>query len=423
MNAAVSRSERRAFVAGLRSSRSILIFILILFALAPLALAAFQLRAEISAMDVMNRMTFGFGVLGLTMMILSLIPYAEIPWVAGRFSPSGAPLIGKVFGFIGAMLASSHLALMFSHLPNAVRILPNWGLNFSATPSVIAALSVLGVIMLLNLVLDAYRGGFFAVLRIVRFWMTLIAILFIALQAFYAEPSFLPRALFILWACYLAVALLFAFSVAVILPFRSRGYEVTEVEKIAENGVEVTLTQTTEQGSNVRPGQSVGIAFGTNPFASKPLYYVSAVEENAIRVAIASGNNIPRIGSKALVGTTHGLFRMDRLGHEGFIFIVNGYGIAPAMAAIRTLAAKNDRRSVYLLHGDVSNWFEDELNQLKECMKLMVAKVDGTAAIGFIGKANPDRLDVYVCADGDLKKSARTMVKALKIPASNQWFE
>lgn len=423
MNAAVNRSERRAFVAGLRSSRSILIFVLVLFALAPLALTVFQLRAELSSMDEMRVLTLGIGVLGLTLMIFSLVPFAEIPWIAGRFSPSGASRIGKIFGFFGAAFALGHVALRTSQLPSVIQVLPKWGVSFLPTPSFIGTLSVLGVILLLNLVLDVYRGGIFAVLRFMRFWLTLIAILFAALQAFHAETGVLPRALFIFWACYLFCALFTAFILAVILPFRSSCYEVTEAAKIAENGVEVTLTLRSGRGTAVRPGQSVGIAFGTNPFASKPLYYVSAVEENGIRIAIASGNEIPRIGTKVLAGTIHGLFRMDRLGHEGFIFIVNGYGIAPAMAVIRSLAEKNDRRSVYLLHGDVSNWFEDELNQLKERMKLTVMRVEGAAAVGFIGKANPDRLDVYVCAGGELKKAAHSMIKALKIPASNQWIE
>ena len=112
MNAAVNRSERRAFVAALRSSRTFFIVGLVLVALLPMAAALITLRSGsgLGAARIAARLC---GVLGLSLLTLSLVPFADLPCVARRFNPREAALMDRTVGLLGSILAAAHLILKF----------------------------------------------------------------------------------------------------------------------------------------------------------------------------------------------------------------------------------------------------------------------------------------------------------------------
>ena len=216
----------------------------------------------------------------------------------------------------------------------------------------------------------------------------------------------------------------------VILPLRSARYEISELVEIGADAVEATFVRKSGHAV-VLPGQSVGLALNGGAFSGKPLFYVSGVgKDGTLRAAFPGGRDSLRVGTKAAVGIAHGNFRLDRLGADGFVFIVDGYGIAAAIASLRTLAERRDTRKLTLIYradSETAVWFAEELTRLEERLKLTVVRSIGepisAESIRRVYPRERDRYDVFVCGSKPLRKAAGNAFRALKVPARNQWFE
>lgn len=429
MNAAVNRSERRAFVAALRSSRTFFIVGLVLVALLPMAAALITLRSGsgLGAARIAARLC---GVLGLSLLTLSLVPFADLPCVARRFNPREAALLDRTVGLLGSILAAAHLILKFRQLPEVVRVLPADRGGLLPTPTFVAMAAALAVLAVLWLTADPWRGGIHSALRIGRFWLTAAIVAFAFAQAYFAEAAARSPLVFYLWDALLLAAAIGAAVGGVVLPLRSARYEVSEIAEIGADAVETTFVRRTGH-AGVLPGQSVGLALNGGAFSGKPLFYVSGVgKDGTLCAAFPGGRDSLRVGTKAAVGIAHGNFRLDRLGADGFVFIVDGYGIAAAIASLRTLAERRDPRRltlVYRADSETAVWFAGELARLEERLKLTVVRLIGepisAESIRRVYPRERDRYDVFVCGSKPLRKAARDAFKMLKVPAANQWFE
>ena len=429
MNAAVNRSERRAFVAALRSSRTFFIAGLVLAALLPTGAALFTLRSGVGldAGWIAARLC---GVMGLSLLTLSLVPFADLPCVAGRFNPREAASIDRAVGLTGLTFAAAHLLLKFRQLPEIVHVLPAERGGLLPGPTFVAIAGALAVLAVLRLTADPWRGGIHSALRIGRFWLTAAVVAFALAQAYFAEAPDLSPVVFWLWGALLLAAVMGVAVGGVILPLRSARYEISELVEIGADAVEATFVRKSGHAV-VLPGQSVGLALNGGAFSGKPLFYVSGVgKDGTLRAAFPGGRDSLRVGTKAAVGIAHGNFRLDRLGADGFVFIVDGYGIAAAIASLRTLAERRDPRKLTLIYraeSETAVWFAEELTRLEERLKLTVVRSIGepisAESIRRVYPRERDRYDVFVCGSKPLRKAAGNAFKALKIPARNQWFE
>lgn len=434
MNAAINRSERRAFVAQFRTRRTLRILCLVVFALLPFVTALIFTVFGASGRDAAETLRIVAlldGVIGLPLLTLSLIPFTKMPSLANLFTAYGLARTERFFGLSGVIFCLIHLCLSFRRLPDVIRIVPEIGANFVPAASFAVAIVLLIALALLWFLVDPWRGGLCPLLRAVRFWLTALIVVFALLQLVHLTETRLPRVVLYELVVLLALALVVSVFSVFVTPLRhARRFEVVSVEPLGADAVEATLEAKSERSAaEYQPGQSVGVAFGGGTFSAKPLFFLSDVAANQVRIAFPSQDGKTALDGKVKPGTEatldfgRGIFDMRRLGTDGFVFIVDGFGISAAVSMLRALAEKRDRRDVMLVIGEsasASGWFQEELRDLKERLRLNVVKFEG--AVALIGE-NLGRYDYFVCGSKSLRKDVKRMLKGSKIPTANQWYE
>lgn len=432
MNAAINRSERRAFVAQFRTRRTLRILCLVVFALLPFATALiFTVSGVSDAVETLRIAALLSGVIGLPLLTLSLVPFTKMPSLANLFTASGLARTERFFGLSGVVLCLGHLCLSFRRLPDAVRIVPVIGANFDPVASFAVAVVLLIVLALLWLLVDPWRGGLCALLRALRFCLTALTVVFALLQLVHLTETRLPRVVLYELIVLLVLALIVSFFSVFAMPLRhARRFEVVSVEPLGADAVEATFeAESGRSAADYLPGQSAGVGLGGGTFSAKPLFYLSDISGNRVRIAFPSEDGKTALGGKVRAGAAatldfgRGIFDMRRLGPDGFVFIVDGFGIAAAVAMLRALAEKRDRRDVTLFIGEsasAAGWFQEELRDLEERLRLKVVKFEG--AVALIGE-NLGRYDYFVCGSKSLRKDVKRALKGLKIPTANQWYE
>ena len=432
MNAAINRSERRAFVAQFRTRRTLRILCLVVFALLPFATALiFTVSGVSDAVETLRIAALLSGVIGLPLLTLSLVPFTKMPSLANLFTASGLARTERFFGLSGVVLCLVHLCLSFRRLPDAVRIVPEIGANFVPASSFAVAVVLLIVLALLWLLVDPWRGGLCALLRALRFWLTALTVVFALLQLVHLTETRLPHVVLYELIVLLVLALIVSVFSVFAAPLRhARRFEVVSVEPLGADAVEATFeAESGRSAADYLPGQSAGVGLGGGTFSAKPLFYLSDISGNRVRIAFPSEDGKTALGGKVRAGAAatldfgRGIFDMRRLGPDGFVFIVDGFGIAAAVAMLRALAEKRDRRDVTLFIGEsasAAGWFQEELRDLEERLRLKVVKFEG--AVALIGE-NLGRYDYFVCGSKSLRKDVKRALKGLKIPTANQWYE
>ncbi len=86
-----------------------------------------------------------------------------------------------------------------------------------------------------------------------------------------------------------------------------------------------------------------------------------------------------KAGEVAYLDGPYGVFTVDRYPQAmGFVFIAGGIGMAPIMSMLRTLADRNEQRSLLLIYGN-KRWedimFKAELRTLQTRLNLRVVHV------------------------------------------------
>lgn len=436
MNAAINRSERRAFVAQFRTRRLFCTVCLVLLALLPFltALGAVLFKPGNPGVAVPLRIAAVLcGVCGLSLLTLSLIPFLRLPSLAKTFTVAELKRTERFLGFGGVVLCLISLGLSFQKLPGVLRIPPSF--EMPLIPEVTLAIGIVALLAigLLWEFVHPLRGGMCRFMRAVRFWLTALAVGFTLLQLIHSPETLLPEAVLYELAALSVIALLTAAYSSFLTPLEhTLQYEIISVEPIGSDAVEVTFERESERPvTDYLPGQSVGVSFSGGTYSVKPINYLSAAAGNQLRIVFPSKDGttaldgVGKPGDEATFGFGRGTFDYRRLGTDGFVLIVDGFGISAAVAILRALAATRDRREVTLMIGAsemASGWFDEELNGLKERLRLKVAGGEGDVPLGLIGE-NLNRFDYFVCGSKSLIAEARKALKAAKIPSTNQWYE
>ena len=142
-------------------------------------------------------------------------------------------------------------------------------------------------------------------------------------------------------------------------------------------------------------------------------------------------------GEIAFLDAPYGAFSIDRQPDaRGSIFIAGGIGAAPVMSMLRTLADREDARTLVFFYGN-RVWervaFREELDALSRRLNLRLVHVlreapperEGRFEAGFVTQEVLERhlpaerrdFDYYVCGPTPMTRSVERSLAALGVPA------
>ena len=222
---------------------------------------------------------------------------------------------------------------------------------------------------------------------------------------------------------------------------QGRPYHLVGIEREHGNVTTVHLEADGHDGIPLAPGQFAWLRLGGHPYSINEHPFSlssSAVDPRHPSFSIkASGDYTSTIGalpvgSRVLVDGPHGAWE-PALPDRGFLLIVGGIGVTPAMSIIRTLADMGDSRPIDLIYG-ARTWndvtFRDELAELAERISLRITYVLSEPDAGWAGNAGyithellahtlPEDAavrNVMVCGPPMMMKSVTEALRSLAIP-------
>lgn len=250
-----------------------------------------------------------------------------------------------------------------------------------------------------------------------------------------------------LWAMYGAFWLGVIGYVRLVRPWRvaRRPWRVMAVRP--ERGHVHTLVLEPEDGMGLQfaPGQFAWLTLRASPYAMRehPFSIASSAQRcDRIEVSIKNLGDFTstigtvRTGEVAWVDAPYGTFGVDlRPEAEGYVFIVGGIGIAPALSMLRTLADRGDRRPLWMFYGNRA-WdrvaFREELGQLEQALPLHLVHIlqeppaDWRGERGLISEdlfarnlpPARARLEYFICGPTPMTHVAETALARLGVPVS-----
>jgi predicted ferric reductase len=247
------------------------------------------------------------------------------------------------------------------------------------------------------------------------------------------------------WIGYMAVWLALGVHVRVLKPWRllRRPYRVVDVRPERGHAWTLTLEPDGHTGLRFQPGQFAWLSLDTSPFRAgeHPFSFSGSAEvARALQFTIKElGDFTSTIGRTqpgdiAYVDGPFGVFTTDRHADApGFVFISGGVGIAPIMSMLRTLADREDKRQLLLIHG--SNRIEDvlfmeELAALRERLDLRVVHVIREPPTGWDGETGlitaevlrralperPDAMMYFLCGPEPMTDGVQHDLRQLGVP-------
>lgn len=248
-----------------------------------------------------------------------------------------------------------------------------------------------------------------------------------------------------LWAILAASWLGLVLYVRLVRPLRLRGrpYRVESIVPVAGRSWTLRLRPQSGPVIRYRAGQFAWLTLRASPLALRehPFSFSSCPESgDAVEFTIKElGDFTARIGQTqpgeiAYVDGPYGSFGIDHQADApGYVFIAGGVGIAPIFSLLRSLAARGERRPLWVFYGN-RNWdrvvFRDELAQLANALDLTVVHVLGEPPEGWAGERGfvtsdilgrhlpPTRsaLHYYVCGPTPMIRLAEQGLAALGVP-------
>jgi len=140
-------------------------------------------------------------------------------------------------------------------------------------------------------------------------------------------------------------------------------YRVQEVRPEAGDAVTLVLEPDGHEGiRRFKPGQFAWLTVGSHPFLLREHpFSIASAPEALPQVCFgikALGDFTSRLrdiapGETAYLDGPYGVFSVDSFPDAaGYVFIVGGIGVTPALSMLRSLAARGDRRPLWLFYGN-----------------------------------------------------------------------
>jgi predicted ferric reductase len=188
----------------------------------------------------------------------------------------------------------------------------------------------------------------------------------------------------------------------------ARPYRVAEIRPEAGNTWTLALEPAGHSGlRRFMPGQFAWLTLRRSPFfASEHPFSIASPPEMLPRVELgikALGDFTRSIGTlrpgeTAYLDGPYGVFSFERHNQApGFVGIVGGIGITPLISMLRSLAARGDRRPLWLFYANRNLQeavYREEIDRLAEHLNLTLIHVLEEAPEGWMGETGFIRKDV-----------------------------
>ncbi len=452
MNAAVNRSTRRAYLAQLRSRKILWLILFFAIVLFPTAVLVITNTRNGTWRNWQRDLASCFGMLGLSLMILSFIPITREKHITNTFNMDSVYKFHHAFSTAGFWLAVFHVVFLWINnlsIANLLNVFGNYPLYTKA-----------GTFALLQQQLLVFFSYFRKELRInYDFWKighSLLAVVMVVFGLIHILGVNYYTANPLIYGYYIVLVFLAACAIfwlrlnAAFIELQ-KPYKIVDVTVRNNATTEITLQfagNEKQQPISYRAGQIAWITVRRSPFSFRkhPFSIASSdLDQKKLSFAIRELGDFTstikdlKVGEKVYVEGGFGIFNINKLGDEGFVIIAGGIGIAPAMSIIRTMAARGDKRKVVLFYGSRdkdSIGFYEELNTLSGKMNLELVHVlentdDPKFEKGYVTTEvlerhfpkNRDRYDVFICGPEPMLKIIQKSMKAMKIPEENIWEE
>lgn len=345
-----------------------------------------------------RELSVALGFAGLSLMGLQFIPTARLPLLREVFPLDTLYAFHHRLSIAAFVLSLAHPVILFIQNPYTLRLL-----NLFTAPWRARA-AVVGTFLLLLLVLTSVKR--LALRLSYENWRLLhdilsagvvALILYHILKVNYYTSVPLQRWLWIALGCLWAGMILY---IRVIKPWQllKRPYRVVEVIRERGQTWSLILEPVGHPGVPFRAGQVAWLSIGHSPFRIEehPFSYASSADHpERTGFAIKElgdftsqiGNLKP--GTPVYIDGPYGTFDLDHHPQGNYVFIAGGIGSAPIMGMLRTLADRNDKRSLQFFYGNYS-WedviFREELELLKERLNLDLIHVIQEPHEGWTGE-------------------------------------
>lgn len=452
MNAAASRSARRAYINMLRTKQKILLSIFFLAVLFPVILIAISNTTNGTWRSWPRELGSFAGLLGLSLMILASVPINRLPPVTKAFNQDVVYTFHHKYTTAGFFFSAFHLATLWINNPGIGRYLN----VFKNYPFYMKSAVFTLVIAGLMVCFAHFRKEFHIDYDVWKFFHSIFAIAVVVFGLIHVFGVNYYTALpWIRWY-YIIITAFSGFSILwlrIVSPVRQLGkpYRIIEVNVMNNDATEIVLEFAGKPDQRPIPyhsGQVAWISVRQSPFSfSKHPFSITSDDTNQNRLSFAIrdlGNFTStvkdlNVGETVYVEGWFGIFDPYKLGNEGIVMIANGIGIAPVMGMLRSLASRKDKRRFVVFFGSrdrESILFYDELNEISKVLNLDVIHIleqtdDPAFEKGAITEEvlrshfpkSKDAFDVFVCGPLPMVTIVNKSLERMGIDKKNRWPE
>jgi predicted ferric reductase len=247
-----------------------------------------------------------------------------------------------------------------------------------------------------------------------------------------------------LWLAFVLVWLALIAYVRMLRPLQlaAKPYRVADVRDESDVVRTLVLEPDGHAGLEFEPGQFAWLTLRSSPFAMREHPFSiasSATDSQRLEFSIKERGPFTRMvanlkpGEQAYVDGPYGSFTTDRYPDaESFVFIAGGIGIAPIIGILRTLAARAERRALYLIYGNNllrRAVFRTELDALAQQLNLRVVHVIGEPPEDWQGERGlitkdllrkhlPNPLhgaEFFICGPNDMKRNVENVLRSFGV--------
>ncbi len=331
--------------------------------------------------------------LGYSGLVLTAMQFA----LTARFRRATAPFGIDIIYYFHRFLAAAGFALLLAHLGILLRVHPELAARFD--PRELPAHITAGWLALLAFSLIMISSIWRKQLRIEYDRWRRLHVVLAVLGMLFAAWHVLVSGSYLsepwkrgMWIGVFGLCLFLVAYVRVLRPWMLLRQRYRVVEVVREPGRAWTLRLRAEQGPALQyqAGQFAWLSLGCSPFAMRehPFSFSSSpsVDQDIAFTIKELGDFTETVGRTpegtiAYVDGPYGVFGIDaHPAASGFVFVAGGVGIAPIMSILQELAARGERRPLWLFYGN-RRWervlFRAELQQLAERLNLQLVHVLG----------------------------------------------
>lgn len=452
MNAAASRSARRAYINMLKTRQTVLLSIFFLAALFPVILVAISNIINGTWRSWPRELGSLAGLLGLSLMILASVPINRLPPVTKAFNQDVVYTFHHKYTAAGFFLSVIHLAALWINnleIGRFLNVFNNYPLYMK---SAVFTLLIAGLLVYFTY----FRKEFHIEYDVWKFFHSMFAIALVVFGLIHVfGVNYYTASPWIRWY-YIIITAFGGLSILwlrILGPIRQLGkpYRIVEVNVMNNATTEIVLEfagKPDQRPITYHSGQIAWISVRHSPFSfSKHPFSITSDDTNQNRLSFAIrdlGNFTStvkdlEVGETVYVEGWFGIFNPYKLGDEGMVMIVGGIGIAPVMGMLRSLASRRDKRHFVLFFGSrdrESILFYDELNEISKVLNLDVIHVlertdDPAYEKGYITEdvlrrhypKNRDAYDVFVCGPLPMVTIVNKSLDRMEIGDKNRWPE